>query len=286
LEQKTLFEKLFVAVFIAGIFVLGLGFVKKTPESKSKNLEISYLDVGQGDAALIKTPNEKYILIDGGPDKKVLSEMGKKMPPTKKEIDAIVLSHPHADHVAGLNYVLDRYTVKKIYMTGVSHTSPDYVDFLKKIKEKGTPAEKFFAGKEFSIDEVSIRAYWPSEDMAQSIVKDLNDTSIVFSAQYKENTFLFLGDLSAKKQEEMMTKTQLPKSQVLKVAHHGSKTGASQTLLEIIQPKYAVISSGASNDFGHPAPTTLSLLSTQIILRTDQKGTITFSYDGKTLILF
>lgn len=286
LEQKTLFEKFFVAVFIAGLFLLGLGYVKKAPEQKSKNLEVSFLDVGQGDSALIKTPQDHYILVDGGPDKKVLSQMGKLMPPTKKELDAVILSHPHADHVAGLNYVLDRYTVKKIYLTGVSHTSPDWLDFLKKIKDKQVPAEKFFGGKEFAIDDVKIKGYWPEEDIAQQIVKDLNDTSIVFSLTYNKTSVLFLGDITAKKQEEMMAKVALPKSQVLKVAHHGSKTGTSQKLLEIVQPKYAVISSGAGNDFGHPAPSTLSLLSAQIVLRTDQKGTITFSSDGNTLTLF
>lgn len=285
MEQKTLFEKFFVAAFIAGIFLLGLNFIKGAPEKTQTDLQVSFLDVGQGDSALIKTPSDHYILIDGGPDKRVLTEMGKLMPPQGKELDAIILSHPHADHVAGLDYVLDRYTVKKVYMTGVSHTSPDYIDFLQKIKDKKIPAEKFFAGKEFSIDEIKVKAHWPDEDLTQSIARDLNDTSVVLSVQYKENSVLFLGDLSAKMQEEMMSVGALPRSQIIKVSHHGSKTGTSQKLLEMVQPKYAVISCSADNKFGHPAPTTLSLFSTQIILRTDQKGTITFKSNGKDLAI-
>lgn len=285
LENKTLFERFVVPFLIAGLFLFGLSFYQQAPEPKNDDLKVSFLDVGQGDAALIKTPHEKYILIDGGPDKKVLEALGQNMLPTKKEIEAIILSHPHSDHVAGINYVLDRYKVGKIYMTGVAHSSPDYEVFLDKIEKKKIPAEKMFAEKEFNIDGAYFKTFWPKEDLFQKIVDDVNYSSIVFELSYKKNSFLFLGDLSAKGQEEMMGNVNLSKIDVIKVAHHGSKTGTSQNLLEHIQPKYAVISVGAENDYGHPAPSVLTLLSSQIVLLTDEKGTVTFSSDGNLLQL-
>lgn len=284
-KSPTIFERFIAPIFIAGLFVLGLSFYQKAPGKKTEDLRVSFLNVGQGDSVLIKTPKENYILLDGGPDKKVLSELGGLMSPLKKEFNAIILTHPHADHLAGLNYVLDRYKVGKVYMTGVLYDSPDYQEFIQKIKDKNVLTEKFFSGKDFTIDGVDFTGLWPSEDLAGKSIKDVNLSSIAFELSYSKNSFIFLGDLSAKVQEEMTKKNTLNKVDVIKVAHHGSKTGTSQKLLQITNPKYAVISVGADNDFGHPAPSVLSLLSGQIVLRTDEKGTITFSSDGNDLNL-
>lgn len=280
---KPLLERFFVLIGIFGIFVLGIFLYGKSPSDTAGKLEVSYLNVGQGDAELIKTPKGKFVLIDGGPDKSVLSELGKKMPPYNKEIEAVILTHPHADHVTGLNYVLDRYRVHKIYLTGVVHTAPEYISFLKKIKEQGTPAEKLYLGKDFALDEVNFKTVWPLSDVQNIKFKDLNESSIANFVSYGKTSFLFLGDLSAKSQDQMLKKLQLPHVNVLKIAHHGSKTGTSNNLLVATDPKYAVIEVGKDNDFGHPAPTTLNLLSGRITLRTDQLGTISLVSDGNVL---
>lgn len=282
MDVKKPFDRFLIPLFIVGIFSLGLSLLSNTPEEQGK-LRVSYLSVGQGDSSLIKTPKGKYILVDGGPDKSVLTEMGKLMPPTERSIEAVILSHPHADHVSGLNYVLDRYKVGKVYLTGTSYNSPDYVEFLNKIRDLKIPAEKFYEGRNIYIDEVTLSAFWPKEDITGKIFSNTNDTSIVFNLNYKENNFLFTGDLSKEKQDEIVKDTILKKVDVLKVPHHGSKTGISEALLKMTNPDYAVISVGADNRFGHPSQEALSVLSEKKIFRTDILGTITFISDGNTI---
>jgi competence protein ComEC len=278
-------EALFKKITPFGIlFALLLGIYTYTgaPAKAPTGLEVDFLDVGQGDSALVKTPNGHYYLVDGGPDKKVLEQMGAEIP-FSKNLDGIILTHPHADHVAGLNYVLDRYRVGRIYMTGATHTAPDYVSFLDKIKEKNIPAEETLAGKGVDDGEVKFNYLWPPKDKLEA--KDLNDTSLVLRLSYQNTGYLFLGDLSEKAQNQMLAETKIPESQVLKVSHHGSKTGTSTQLLESVKPIFAVISVGKGNDFGHPAPLTLTRLVAQTVLRTDELGKIRLFSDGKTVRL-
>jgi competence protein ComEC len=285
MEKKKFLERLIAPFFIAGLFLFGVSLVRPEPIALSGNLQVTFLDVGQGDATLIKTPQNKYILVDGGPNKSVIEKMSIEMPPTVKEIEAVILTHPHTDHVAGLNYVLDRYKVKKVYLTGVPYTAPDYQTFLDKIREYNIPAEKYFAGKNIYIDELKLSAFYPPENTAQIYYKDINDSSIVFDLVYRQNSFLFLSDLSAKKQDEMLNTSTLGKTEVLKVSHHGSATGTSDKLLQIIQSKYAVIPVGAGNSYGLPAQKTLLQLSALQIFRTDELGSIRFSSDGNVVKL-
>jgi competence protein ComEC len=283
MEKAKLFDRLLIPIFITGLFFLGTVLVRNEPAKEDQRLRVSFLDVGQGDSALIKTPRGKYVLIDGGPDKTVLSEIGKLMPPTERNIEAVILSHPHADHVSGLNYVLDRYHVGKIYMTGTNYQSPDYEEFLAKIKQYNIPAEKFYEGRSIYIDEVGLEAFWPRGDTLDLIYSNVNDSSIVLNLGYKENNLLFTGDLSAERQDDMIYSGKLRKTDVIKVPHHGSKTGVSQGLLGIVDPTYAIISVGANNKFGHPSAEILEIFKNRKILRTDILGTITFYSDGKTI---
>lgn len=281
MESKSWLEKFLVPLFILFLLIVGLNLTKDVPVSAAPTLKVHFLNVGQGDSTLIKTPNQKYVLVDGGPDKKVITELGKQIPVGKREIEAVVLTHPHADHVAGLNYVLERYQIKKIYLTGVVHTSPDYLEFLEKVKIQKITAEKVTAGKLIEIDGVKLKFHWPG-DLSQFSGKDLNSTSAVFELTFGSQSFLFLGDLPAKEQENIVKL--LGKSAVIKISHHGSKYGILEEILTVVNPLYAVISVG-KNDYGHPAPSVISALSSQKILRTDEKGTITFETDGNVLKL-
>ena len=125
--EKKLFKIL--GSLLVLVFLL-IGFAVNSQQDRTK-LEVDFLDVGQGDAILIKTPYEQNILIDGGPNSKVLSELGKNLAFFDKKIDLVILTHPHSDHVAGLVEVLRRYNVKKVLMTGIAHTAPDYLAFVK-----------------------------------------------------------------------------------------------------------------------------------------------------------
>lgn len=282
-EEPKLIERFFIPFSLFGLLLFGVYYAKNPVDNQSGRLRISYLNVGQGDSTLIKTPHNRYYLVDGGPDKSVITELGEELPPTKREIEGIILSHPHADHVAGFNYVLDRYKVKKVYLTGVEYKVPEYQAFVDKIKSLNIETVQIYQGYSFSDDEVNMSFYWPHKDEANA-PNDLNDTSAVMNVNYKDNNFLFLGDLSTKTQERMMGEVTLPGANILKVSHHGSKTGTATQLLEAIKPEYAVILVG-KNSYGHPSPTVLEKLSAQVVLRTDQVGRIKFESDGNQLIL-
>jgi competence protein ComEC len=285
MQKNKFFERLIVPTFIAGLFFLGVSLSKPEPINQIQGLSVTYLDVGQGDATLIKTPINRYVLVDGGPNKSIVDRLGVEMPPSAKEFEAIILTHPHADHVAGLNYILDRYKVNKVYMTGVPYTSSEYQAFLERLTKYNIPVEKYYAGKNIYIDELKFSAFYPPQDQLNYRFSDINDSSIVFDLTYKQNSFLYLSDLSAKKQEEMAKINILGHSEVIKVSHHGSASGTSTKLLEIVKPTYAVISVGADNRYGLPAQKTISQLITQQILRTDERGSIKFTSDGNVVTL-
>lgn len=280
---KKLLERTIAPMIIIALFLAGLYFVSgSVPSSCGDNLCGYFFDVGQGDAALI-TRNNNQILIDGGPDKNVLAGLGEAMPPFDQEIEAIVITHPHADHIAGLNYVLDRYRVSKIYLTGQSYQTPDYETLLAKIKKQNIPIEQSLAGQKFVLSGIEVEFLWPPQEGINT--PDPNSASAVAEVRYLNSSWLFLGDLPEVEQDMMLRRTRPSKSDVIKVAHHGSKNGMSEELLKTAQPNFAVISVGLNNKFGHPASSVLSKLSNINTLRTDQKGTIKMMSDGKNTSL-
>lgn len=279
LENQKLFEKFIVAFFIAALFLIGISLTAKVPEENFPAM-FYFFDVGQGDAELIKIGKDKEILIDGGPDSKVVNEIDKVLSPFDHEIEAIIISHMHADHIAGLNYVLDRKKIGKIYLFDPNYDSPDAETLVQKIKEKNIPVEKIEKGKELSLYGLSAKLLWPPDGY---VSENLNNTSAGFSANFESCRLLFMGDLPAKIQESI--NENFSKINVLKVAHHGSKDGTSNKLIEKLAPDFAVIEVGKDNKFGHPAPSTLEKLKSSRIVRTDQSGTIRFGCDGQNTLL-
>jgi competence protein ComEC len=268
------------------VFML-IGFAVNSQQDRTK-LEVDYLDVGQGDAILIKTPYEQNILIDGGPSSKVLAELGQHLAFFDKKLDLVVLTHPHADHVAGLVEVLRRYEVKKVLITGVSHTAPDYLAFLQEISDQKIPVEYADGLRDINLgQDLDLKILYPFKDLQGQKFENLNITSIVTKLIYKNNTFLLTGDAEELVENDLLSAKVDVSAQVLKVGHHGSKYSSSPAFLAAVKPQYAVISVGAKNDFGHPHLRTLDNLQKQgiTILRTDQLGTIKFVSDGTNLQL-
>ena len=281
-SEKKLFKILSSLLII--VFFL-IGFVVHSQQDR-QNLEVVFMDVGQGDAILIKTPYEQNILIDGGPDSSVLSQLGGNLAFFDKEIDLVILTHPHSDHVAGLVEVLRRYQVDQVMMTGVVHTAPDYLAFWDEIKNKNIPVEIAKEQKDLVFGEdLVLKILYPWQDLSGQEVEELNNSSIVAKLVYKNQSFLLTGDAEAAVEEDLIQSGIDITADVLKVGHHGSKYSSIPEFLNLVNPQYAVIQVGADNDFGHPHLRTLQNLGKQKmqILRNDLDGSIVFIADGQNL---
>jgi len=255
-------------------------------QNQRQNLEVDFLDVGQGDAILIKTPYEQNILIDGGPDNKVLSELGRHLSFFDKNIDLVILTHPHTDHVIGLVEILRRYKVKKVLLTEVKNNSPPYLAFLEEIKKQNIEEERADGPFDIALgQDLDLKVLYPLNDISQRNFEDLNDSSIVAKLIYKNNSFLFTGDAGEAVEKDLLDNKIDVAADVLKVGHHGSKYGTTQDFLDAVKPQYAVIEVGKDNEFGHPHLRTLDRLKQNnvFIFRTDWQGAIIFSSDGNNL---
>lgn len=273
---------IFVFIGILAIVLVLIGPIIWENEF-NKNLKVIFLDVGQGDSILIKTPNKQNILIDGGPDNKVLYGLGKNIPFYRRKIDLMILTHSDFDHITGLIEVLKRYKVKEIFYNGLYDNSPEFQEWLKTIKEKNISLEAIMADKEINLgNNLILKDIFPFES---SIVdSNNNNTSLVNKLIYKKISFLFTGDLEEEGEAELINKKEDLKNDVLKIGHHGSKNSTSQNFLEKVLPKYAIISVG-KNKFGHPSLRILSRLKRLgvNILRTDINGEIRMESDGNGL---
>ncbi|MDD3481085.1 MAG: MBL fold metallo-hydrolase [Patescibacteria group bacterium] len=282
---KKFTKDLAIYIFAAFIIFLGSGLLRDNNAVKDEvgsEATVHFLDVGQGDATLVMLPDDYQVLVDGGPDKSILTELGDVMPYYDKKIEAVFLSHPHADHLAGLNYVLDRYQVDTIYLNGISSDTPDFEAFLARIKDQKLRTQFVYKGDNLNLNEAEVQVIWPKKETVTSY--DANDTSLIFYLDFGENSILFTGDASAKVQEKL--KEDLREVDILKVSHHGSGTGTSKELLQALRPQYAVISSGEGNRFGHPASDILAMLSHVNLFRTDQDGTASFKLTGKDVFVY
>lgn len=275
--------KKYLVVFFVLTLALGIFIFAENKQTvftggiSGERLEVDFLDVGQGDGIYIRTPDDVDVLIDGGPDKNVLTELSKVMPFWDREIDVMILTHPHSDHVTGLVEVLRRYKVKQIYYTGVLHTASDYLAWLKEIKDQKIPLYIIDGYKEVALGEkAKMEFLFSGESLVNKKVENLNNTSIVTRLLYGETKFLFTGDLESEMDPQILDSGHDLSSDVLKVAHHGSKTASSEEFLQTVNSKIAIIQSGLDNDFGHPHLITLERLKRRgiEILRNDELGTI------------
>jgi competence protein ComEC len=260
-----------------------------------KNLEVYFLDVGQGDSILIKTPYGQNILVDGGPDDTVLKRLGKEMSPLDKKIDLMILTHPHADHLTGLIDVIKNYKVEKILYTGVVHIAPQFLEWLKTVKDhrQSGASEKIpltIIDRPQTIDlgeKCELQIMYPFKSFAGESVSNLNNSSIVFKLVYNQTSFLFMGD-AEKEVEDELVKSGIPLgADVLKIGHHGSSDATSEEFLNEVKPKFAVIEVGRGNDFGHPSGRIIKRLERfgAKIFRTDLDGTVHLTSDGKRVKL-
>ncbi len=242
---------------------------------------ISFLNVGQGDAALIQMDGNIEILIDGGPDASVVRELGARMHPADRTVDIIILTHPESDHMTGLIDVVEHYSVGAVVMTGVLYDTALYKTFLRAVEERGIPVVIAQKGMKIKTHAGELSFLTPQAPLFGLKLEHTNNTSIVAEFHYGETSVLFSGDIDTIIENQLMEKGALSDIDILKVAHHGSKTASSETFLTTVRPEIAVISVGESNRYQHPHSETLDRLSNAgaEILRTDNEETIRFSID-------
>ena len=287
--QCTMKRKYFA--FLAGFLLLLNVFVWKDVFvlAGSHSLLVNFLDVGQGDAVFIKTPEEHQILIDGGPDSSALAGLSSFIPSWDRTIDVVILTHPEKDHMQGLIDILQRYKADYILWTGVKRTTPEYnawLDVLSKQKSAGAKIIISEPGLRIKAGNVLINTLYPLENLESKQLKDsANDTSIVSYLIFGRNSFLFTGDIGASVEKDIINSNLVGSLDVLKVSHHGSKYSTSELFLKGVKPKIAVISASKTNPYGHPTPEVLQRLEKFgiQIKRTDQDGDVKILSDGNNI---
>jgi len=279
---------LFSLLFCLAVFIISNLF--RVPPKDT--FSVNFLDVGQGDAMLIQKDNFQ-ILIDGGPDDSVLSKISEIMPPLDRKIELVVLTHPHADHLIGINRIIDRYEIGEIVGTGTISSSAQYIRFLETIKAKNIAfnVPKMGDQREFGVN-ANITFLWPGEQFTNKSIDNLNNTSLISKICYFSQCVLSMGDLEKDGQTQMLDyyekngNSAIFKSEIVKVPHHGSNNALLPRLYEIVLPSKAVISAGKDNQFGHPHPSVIDYFNEKLIkiYRTDQSGTVKFQFSKDGLI--
>lgn len=245
-------------------------------------LEVHFLDVGQADCILIKTPLQKVILIDSGKNSHENTVVSYIKSQGIDTIDAVVGTHPHEDHIGGLDAVINNFDIGKIFMPKVSHTTKTFEDVLNAVKNKGLKVTTAFAGTNIEVDtNLKVEMLSPNSETYD----DMNNYSAVIKLSYNNTSFLFTGDAESISEQEMISKGYDLKADVLKVGHHGSATSTTALFLNKVSPQYAIISVGKENSYGHPDNLILNRLNTfgVEVFRTDEAGTIIATSDGETI---
>jgi len=256
-------------------------------QQRSHVLTVSFLDVGQGDAIFIESPSGKQVLVDGGPGRAVLRELGTVMPFYDRTIDVIIATHPDADHVTGLSDVLESYQVGLIFESGAQSDTGMYKEFHE-LSESEDGAKHITARRGQVIDfgdGAFVRILFPDRDVSSV---ESNSASIITQIVYGDTEVLLTGD-APKNIEQYVAQLEGAQleSDILKPGHHGSKTASSETFVGWVDPVYAVFSRGCDNRYGHPHEEVVDLLNRFEIetLDTCESGTISFVSDGKTISL-
>jgi len=256
---------------------------EKQTKFQSEILEVHYLDVGQGDSILIKLPNSQTMLIDAGGNSAADSVLNYLKNQGIKRLDHVIGTHPHEDHIGGLDVVINSLDIGNVYLPKVTHTSKSFEDLLLAIKKKDLKATEAKAGVELKIGE-GVTAVFLAP--TKSGYESLNDYSAVIKLTYGQTGFLFTGDAEEKSEGEMLqqSRTQL-EADVLKVGHHGSVSSTSEPFLDAVSPEFAIISVGKGNDYGHPHQEIIKRLEEKGVqyFRTDFRGTIIAVSNGKEI---
>jgi len=283
MNQKNKFLLMLALLFA------GLGLLLIIRASSFGKLRLIFCDVGQGDGILIMTPQGSQFVIDGGPGTKITECLGKYMPFWDRTIEGMLLTHAQKDHMEGQVEVFRRYKVEKVFTTGIKAESELFKAWEKALADERSKVTTVQSGQKIAIGDVSFDVLWPFdsaqgkpsiEEWKVNPPADLNENSIVLRLKFGQICAYLTGDITREILEGLVDKP----CQTLKVAHHGSKTGTSESIIDSVKPKIAVIQVG-KNYYGHPSREVLDLLDASKIkvLRNDKDGDIVLETNGKSL---
>lgn len=246
-------------------------------------LKIYVLDVGQGDAILIKTPNNQYGLIDTSKGTLVLNELEEVLPYGLRALNFVVLTHPDADHIEGALEVLKRYRVEKLFINKIMKLNPLVSELINTIQTESIQNYSLFSHNDFELDQVIFDVVWPISKKDLFEIENSNDQSISLKITYRNLDIFMAGDLSFEYEETIAE--EIGDIDLLKVSHHGSKTSSSKQFLAVTKPEIALISLGLNNSYGHPHEEVLTNFSESNIevMRTDLDKRIEIETNGENI---
>ncbi|EAD5761902.1 MBL fold metallo-hydrolase [Listeria monocytogenes] len=268
-------------VLLAFALIMGLSVPSSMQaQAAAPTIKVHFIDVGQGDAIYIKAPSGEDILIDAGNKGKgkIVVNYLKKL--KVKDIEIMIASHSDADNVGGLPEVMNNIKVKSLYAPNSTNTTAAYKDFVNTAKKKKLAIKTAKAGLKLPVKGVNAQFVGPVKTYGKT---DRNNWSAVLHVAYKKNTFLFTGDAQTKAESDMIKAKKTLRADVLKVSTQGSKTATSQAFVNVVKPKYAIISVG-KNGYGHPTSQTVNSLTKAKakVYRTDRNKTIVVTGNGSS----
>lgn len=269
-------------IFLAALTVLAIS--SQIPDSK---LHIYICDVGQGDGILI-TKGQTQIVVDAGPNNAIESCLGSHMPFWDRKIEVAIMTHADSDHSFGFIQMFKRYKIENFVASPVeSNVQTTHFEELKKVAfKKSIRAIPAVAGKQIKVAGIDLKIIFPNEISFEKNIQQIdsvtNDLCAIAFLQYQKFTALFACDTSEKSENEMLLQNLVPSAYFLKVPHHGSRNGLTESFLKAVNPRLAAISVGAKNRYGHPSPEVIEMLQKFGIktFRTDLSGEIEVKTDG------
>jgi len=300
---RGIIKRKYWARVAAALVLLYAGFIWAFWQIPDGKMHIWFLDVGQGDAILVRTPGGNNVLVDGGPSSVILEKLADKLPFFDGEIDLMILTHPHSDHLNGLVEVLRKYKVNAVLMSGVYYKNSYYDEFLEEIcfvvdgrdcgvagggigvggskmppARAGVPSVFIAsASQDFRFGDVYFDVIYPFYSIAGESFADVNDSSIAVRISYDGHSVLLTGDDSALVEEEILRAGFDVSAEIFKASHHGSKTANSLPFLKAVSPSEVVIQVGAGNKFGHPHEEALEVFEeagVEKVVRNDLEGDV------------
>ncbi|MDE2844143.1 MAG: ComEC/Rec2 family competence protein, partial [Chloroflexota bacterium] len=272
-------------ILLAGIFYLLLN----TMEGSDSRLHVYFLDVGQGDSALIVTPGGRRVLVDGGPEfGGAAGALSNHLPRWDRRLDLVAATHLDVDHSRGLLRVLETYRPRSVVVGIPDSGSHLYPQWRRALAEGGHQVLHLSAGQALTLEEgVLLEVLHPPAVPLRGPAWDSNNNSLVLRLAYGEVSFLLTGDIEEEAERYLIRQGRGLESDVLKAGHHGSNSSTTRAFLRAVQPRWAVISAGADNQYGHPHPEVLKRLNEAVgeanVFSTAAQGTIHFTTDGKRL---